>query len=411
MSDTESFASRASALLDLGRAQDAEREVRKGLASAPQDQRLHLQLTRALLMLGRVDDALEASRTAVALGPGHPYALYLRSVTQAAAGDSPGAMGSIASALRVAPEASMLHVHQGNLFHQSNRLDEALASFEKARVLDPEDPDSVVGIAGVLYDLRRNDEAGRAIAEALALDPEHPGAHRLKGLHAMRSGTSRDALDASRDAVRLDPTNTYSREQLSVAMKARNPLYRALWRYGDWLEAQPPLVKTATLLAPLFLPRVFRGVGGDAAWVTVAIVVVVGVVALTWLLEPFMNALVLTSAFGRGLLPPVTKRATTAFLGYVAVAIGSAVAGLATGNDDFYLAALGALVWSATVGNIAGLPPQRHRLVSIVSAVAGALILLTIGLATIGSGAAMATGVVVLLAGVAALWGIIAVSR
>jgi len=411
VSDTSSAAARASALLDLGRAKDAERELRSGLASSPQDPQLHIDLTRALLMQGRHPEALDASASALALAPDHPYALYIRSVAQAASEDLHGARSSIDAALRQAPEAAILHRQRGHLLHQDERPAEALASFEKARSLDPEDADGVTAVAAALYDLRRDDEAAAAIAEALALDPDCAEAHRIRSLHALRGGTSRDAVMSSRDAVRLDPTNAQSRAQLAVAMKARNPLYRALWRYSDWMDAQPDHYKTIALFAPFVLTRVLRGVGGDALWVNILVGLLIAVVALTWLIEPLMNTVMLASRYGRGLLPVLTKRATYAFIAFIVVAIGCVVGGLTTDLDGLLLVALGAALWSATAGSIPAVPEHRRRIVSILTACAGAMILIAIALVAAGATLGVVLSMVVLITGVAFLWIVAAMTR
>ncbi|HRC41184.1 MAG TPA: tetratricopeptide repeat protein, partial [Tetrasphaera sp.] len=391
--------------------QDAEREVRQGLSAWPQDLALLLTLVRSLLLQERADEALEASRLALATAPDHPYALLLCSAAQSATGDRRSALATIEAALHVAPDAPILHFQLGSLLHEDDRPAEALASFATARSLDPQDADIPVGIAGALLDLRRNEEASAAIADALTLDPNHAGAHRLRGMLALRTGTSQDALDSTREAVRLNPTNAGVREDLTVAMKARNPVYRALWRYSDWLAGQSDLVRTGFLFIPFILYRVLRAVGGEAAWVNVAAVLMISVLAVSWLTEPLMNVLILASRFGRGLLPIGTKRATMAFLAVMLVAITCAVAGLVTDLDDLLLLALGSLAWSATVGGIPQVPAHRQRVVAIIAGVAGALIVTTMGLALAGAAASGPLSLVVLFGGLASLWGIAALTR
>lgn len=381
------------------------------MSAWPQDLALLLTLVRSLLLQERADEALEASRLALATAPDHPYALLLCSAAQSATGDRRSALATIEAALHVAPDAPILHFQLGSLLHEDDRPAEALASFATARSLDPQDADIPVGIAGALLDLRRNEEASAAIADALTLDPNHAGAHRLRGMLALRTGTSQDALDSTREAVRLNPTNAGVREDLTVAMKARNPVYRALWRYSDWLAGQSDLVRTGFLFIPFILYRVLRAVGGEAAWVNVAAVLMISVLAVSWLTEPLMNVLILASRFGRGLLPIGTKRATMAFLAVMLVAITCAVAGLVTDLDDLLLLALGSLAWSATVGGIPQVPAHRQRVVAIIAGVAGALIVTTMGLALAGAAASGPLSLVVLFSGLASLWGIAALTR
>lgn len=405
MSETSSaaFAERASALIDLGRAKDAERELRTALASDPDAAHLHIDLARALLLQERNDEAIEAATAAVRLAPEHPYALYILSVAQAADDNLTAAWSSIDAALRVAPEIGPFHRHRGYLLHQQNDAAEALKSFERARALDPEDPDTMAAIGGVLFDLRRDREATAAVNEALALDPNNAAAHHVRSLIAMRSGSSRDAVDSGRAAVRLDPTNADRRELLAVTMKARNPLYRAMWRFHDWLGRMPPNYKWIALFAPLVLVRVLR-TAGDSLWAQILIGIVIGFVALSWLIEPLMNAVLLASSYGRGLLPAATKRATWAFIGFATAAAGCAIAGLATDTDDLLIVALACTMWAASSGMIHSLAQERQRLGWCLSAVAAAVAIVVIAATVAGAAFAWPFALLLLLGGIASMW-------
>ncbi|MFC7490412.1 MULTISPECIES: tetratricopeptide repeat protein [unclassified Knoellia] len=411
MSDTASSAgARAVALLELGRPAEAERELRRGLASSPHDLQMHVDLTRALLMQERLDEAMEASAQALSLAPDHPFVLYIRSLAQGAIGDLAAGLGTIDSALRLAPEASRLHRHRGSLLHQQDRPAEALISFERARALDPEDAEVVAAIAGALHDLRRDDEAESAIADALALDPECAAAHHIRSLQSMRSGATADALDASRDAVRLDPTNAVTKEQLAVAMKARNPLYRVLWSFCDWFNGQTDPTRVAITVAPLLLSR-FLQTFDDALWAQAVLAVLVSFVALTWLLEPLMNTVIMCSRYGRGLLPKVTRQATYAFVGFALVAPSAVIVGISADVDAMFLVALSSVVWAAIAGSIPGIPVRHRVLFWIGTSAAGALTAISIPAAVIGASLVWPVTLALLLTGVAALWGSVALRR
>lgn len=404
MTDTSSSAAaRGRTLLDLGRAAEAEREIRNGLAGSPQDHELHIDLARSLLMQERAPEALEASANAVALAPSDPRALWIHSVVQTEVGHLPGARTSIDSALRIAPEVGVLHAQLGRILHQQDRPAEALESFRKARSLDPEDADFAAATAAALHDLGRNDEATTAVAEALALDPNNAPAHHVRSLIAMRSGSSRDALDSGRSAVRLDPTNENRRELLAVTMKARNPLYRAMWRYSDWLDRMPSNYKWIALFAPLVLIRVLRN-AGDSLAVQVLIGVVIAFVAISWLIEPLMNSVLMASSFGRGLLPTPAKRATYAFLGFALAAVGCAIAGLTTDLGDLLLVAMACVVWAASSGMLHGLSDGQQRIGWGLAGAAGALALVVIAGTVAGASFAWALALLLLVAGVASMW-------
>jgi Flp pilus assembly protein TadD len=399
---TETAQHRGRALLDLGRPAEAERVIRQALSARPDDAELHHLMGRALLAQERCDEAIESSRRALASDPQHVGAMYLLACAHAAEGDNDRARHVVDGALQVAPEAAALHSLKGAILARQGFTEAALTSVEHARGLDPEDPDVVAHHAAVLYDLRRNPEAAAAVADALALDPDHAEAHRLRGLLALRGGGSKVALEASRQALRLDPTDPNYRHDLAMAMKARNPLYALLYRVGDWQSSLPGAARYAFILAPFVLNRALRPFD-DHLWARVLLVLVVGAVLVMWALEPLMNTVLLCSRFARRLLPRDATLATYGFLAYLATAAGCAVTGLVSGRGEPVLlgAALG--LWAMSAGQAHTIRPRLRRLAVVLHLVGGLVALAAVlSLALTGTAGALLT--VVLVAGIAMLW-------
>ncbi|PRY54006.1 tetratricopeptide repeat protein [Knoellia remsis] len=412
MTDTQSDSehARARALLELGRGAEAERLLRGALAQSPEDPWVMVDLGRALLIQKRVDEARSITADAVNRAPDSPLVLYIHGIAQRAAGQEREALQTFDRALYFAPEFADLHVQRGHALHNLGQPGPALESFTRARALDPEDAEIPAAIGGALFDLRRPEEARKAVAESLAIDPNCADAHRINALLDLRGGSSRDAVASSRDAVRLDPTNAQAREQLALTMKARNPLYRWMWRYSDWLDSLPGGARWAALLAPLFLIRILRA-GEGSTLTNVAVSVVITVVAISWLIEPLMNAVLLASPYGRGLLPTMTKRATMASLGFMVAALVAVGLALTTGPETLFLVAVGSALWAAAAGSLHSLPANRLRAGWVVVGLVAAVAVLAFALALAGVAAAAPLAFVLMLSGVAATWVVALSSR
>lgn len=354
-------AERASALLDLGRPEEAERLLRDALAASPQSTDLLVQLGRALNQQSRYDESVAVARQALGLQPDHLGALMVLSASTAGQGDHSTALQAAAAARQLAPGWPATHRQEGLVLLGLDQHEQGLQALGRARALDPDDAGTVAAIGSAHYAMRQFPQAEQAVADALRLDASNLDAHRLRGLLELRRGGGRGAVETHRTTLRLDPSDPDAREALAVAMKTRNPLYGLLLRYGDWMAGLPDGARWLVMLAPLLLSRVLRPVT-DQLWAQVLLGVLVLLVLVSWALEPIMNSVLLTSRYARNLLPRPTVLATYAFLGYVVAAL-AAVASLWVHDDGLVLLlALGLLLWGMSAGQVHLVDDRRRRL-------------------------------------------------
>ncbi|GAB1510889.1 tetratricopeptide repeat protein [Actinophytocola sp. KF-1] len=393
---------RGVALLDLGRAGEAEPHLRTALAEEPGDPRVLALLADAVLRQQRYDEAVATSRSALAADPGYVPAYSVLAAALAGLERFADALDAVRHGLALAPEAAVLHLQQAGVLLGLNRDGDALASIDRSLHLDPENAEAHAVRAAVLVRLRRLDEADAAVDDALRVDPENAEAHRVRGVIALHRGGGKRAVAAHRAALRLDPTDSYSRDGLSTALKTRNPLYGALLRFGLWLDTLPKGVRIAVLIAPFVLTRVLRPFE-DQTWAMVLIVVVAALALLTWTLEPLMNCVLLLTR-DRRLLSRDAKRATCAFLFFLAAAVACVVTGQVSGPAQLTAVAFGFGVWAMVTGSAHLLDPGPRKLVAVGGA--GAVVVGAMAVVAVLAGAPGATVAVALLliAGIAGLW-------
>lgn len=401
--DSEMTAERGRALLDLGRAKDAESHFRAALATEPGSADLHVYLAHALHQQKRYAEAKDAAQAGLAANPEHLGGMLILSASLAGLKDLAGAMRPIQRALQIAPAVPDLHRQEGAILIAQDRSDAAVESLARARTLDPEDSDVAALQAAAFFNVRRFAEAEQAVSDALRLDPNNAEAHRIRGLLRLRQGGGRGAVDAHQQALRLDPTEPEYREGLSVAMKARNPLYGLLLRFSDWQRGLPGGARWAVFLGPYLATRVLRPFD-DQVWARVVLVLVFGLVLLTWTLEPVMNTVLLCSSFARSLLPRDAKLATYAFIAYLLGALACVGVNLATHSERALVLALGMGLWSVSAGQTHLVGARRRKLAVGLQGGGALLTISAVAAAVAGAEAAGPLSGVLTLTGVAMLW-------
>ncbi|WP_181019589.1 tetratricopeptide repeat protein [Nonomuraea typhae] len=256
---TETGLQRARALLDLGRGAEAARELYGVLAEEPEHPVAHAYLALALRAQRRYAEAAASAAEAIRLAPDHWFGHYVAAQVHLAAGQAGPALPAADAALALNPDWAPLWELRARILLSSGRPADAADAARRALALDPEDPDPAALLAMALTQLGRGAEALGAARDALRLDPESPNAHLALGRAELAHGDPARAAGAFREVLRLAPGFDDARDLLVVALKRRNPLYRALDRFrgryrGGWrlvllLPAVPPLIVVFVVIA------------------------------------------------------------------------------------------------------------------------------------------------------------------
>ena len=336
---------RSTLLLEQGRYDLAEKELRRRLAEDHQDALAHSLLAFCLMKQERLPEAEREAREAVGLAPDEAYS----------------------------------HFHLGQVLDQRDRLDPAAAAFQEAIRLDPEEADYLAALASIRVQQRRWDEALTAVEQGLELDPDHAGCTNLRAMilthtgktgeahstlddalardpdnaftHANRGWTllresrPKEAIEHFREALRLDPTLEYARIGIVEAMKARNPVYRPILRFFLWMGSLQGRTQMWLILGLFFGMRVIRQVARSqpslAPFLYPVIFLYLVFVLLTWVADPLFNLLLRLDRFGRLALSREQIQASNWFGGVLGLALVALVAGLA-GSETLLFVALGA---------------------------------------------------------------------
>ena len=123
---------------------------------------------------GRLDEAIDAFRSAVRYDPRFAQAWGSLGQALADSGRSDSAIEALAEAVRLDPDSAELRGALAVVLVQRGRLEEALPSYRAAIRREPGNADWHIGLGVVLYRLGRLDEAASALSEAVRIDPHSP---------------------------------------------------------------------------------------------------------------------------------------------------------------------------------------------------------------------------------------------
>jgi superkiller protein 3 len=194
---------------------------------------------RALADTGRTDEALEAYRAALRRWPQDTSLLHGLAVTARAAGLTDEATKAEEAVLAIDPTDAAAHNGLGLLHAQANRPAEAQAAFERAVALDPHAVSYWVNLGNARLTAGASAGAEIAYREALRLDPA--SADAANGLALLFIGTGRPA-EAIPLLERLTGTSPGFYEawlNLGMARHATGDLARAADAYRHVLAAPP----------------------------------------------------------------------------------------------------------------------------------------------------------------------------
>ncbi|HUN47944.1 MAG TPA: tetratricopeptide repeat protein [Stellaceae bacterium] len=261
----------ANAQQQQGKLREAAESYRRALAIEPRaaEARFHLGLT--LAALGQFDDAIAAYRAVLAA---HPKAVPVH-VNLAWALERrqrlDEAIDCYRQALAIEPKAAPVHVDLGMALERQGRLDDAVASYRRAIELDPTLVAGFNNLGSILRDRGRLAEALDAYREAARLDPGAAPIQVNLGVALAESGRPDEALACLERAIALDPNFAEAHKSRALIHLERGDLgtaFAAFRRHAE-LKYGPSLAVPATTVFPhrgkhdLEQLAYLRGIAGD----------------------------------------------------------------------------------------------------------------------------------------------------
>ena len=130
-------------------------------------------------------------------------------------------------------------IREGNVLENLNRDEEALAAYEQAIRLHPDDANYKNNKGNALSDLKRYEEALAAYEQAISLDPDDANYKNNKGIALENLKRHEEALDAFEQAISLDPNFALAYNNKGIALNELKRYEEALVAYEQAISLDP----------------------------------------------------------------------------------------------------------------------------------------------------------------------------
>ena len=241
-------------LQNKGEMEPAIAEWKTALALSPDEPAALYNLGLAFAATKREDEALETLRKALELKPTDAKTQTGLGMALLRANRPDEALEHLQKAIQLNPRDAKAEGALGSMLAQQGRIQEAIPHFDKALELDPADADTQNNIAAALVRAGRADAALPFLEKALAADPDAPELHGNMGLILSRQGRFVEAIPHLEKAL----AGGFD------SLEAHRALGRALAGQGRFSEAIPhfeAVAKSGDPVALGALSSVYASVG------------------------------------------------------------------------------------------------------------------------------------------------------
>ncbi len=187
----------------------------------PNSRLVRFRLAELAASRGRIEealDSLELARELPGIEPGIETILKRKGDLLVDIGRLDEARPAYVEALDIDPAYSDARIGLGNLYFRSGLLEEALAEFIEAALLNPDDPVAHYRVSEASLRLDRPAAAAAAADRVLELDPNDRRSHYLRGRGLMETGSDPEGLEALAEYGRLEErARTENRQLLEVS--------------------------------------------------------------------------------------------------------------------------------------------------------------------------------------------------
>ncbi len=254
--EAEHHVERASELIDMGRWEEAEAELRKALAINSQQPEWHFNLGLTLDAAGRTAESVGCFRAAAELDPKNVNARLCLAVALQRTEDFAGALASLEEVRKIDPNFEPAYCHQIGVLASLNRHDEAEQTFYEARLLKEECPLCYANLGESFLARRSFERAIWCFREAQRLDPRLNGLHARLALAFASKGDREQAYRLYLRDLRDDPGNVQTLLEIGDLLISMERTGEAAEKFRRVLELEP-----ANAAAHLGLGRLARCAG------------------------------------------------------------------------------------------------------------------------------------------------------
>lgn len=246
----QAYYQRGVALMDLGRASEAESDLKKVIELQPDFARAHRAMGLLLLDQGKTEEARRALGRAIELDEKLTGVRIYYASALIKSGDPAAAIAHLQAALEMGESRQLAEALLGLAFERTGKIDEAFAAY--TRVIERESTNHLAreGRARILEQKGELTRAAEDYSIAYRQQPSPDLALRLAQLYR-RAGQPQAAVQIYRSLIRDKPDQMSLRVDLARAMVENNQAEEAVKEIEPVLAANPDSPKLLLLVGDL----------------------------------------------------------------------------------------------------------------------------------------------------------------
>ena len=199
----------------------------------------HAVLGNALIEEGKLDEAIDQCRMALALCPGYPEALNSLGNIYSKQERYDDAAASYRAALDTDSSYADAHNGLGNVLLKQGKYVEAEAQCREALRLAPMHLSAMFCLATALHNQGKLDEAAKLYRQVLALSPNLFTPRRFLGNVLVAQGKADEAIPEFKMALRIRPNDADTHVVLGVALLVKSKTDEAAAEFAEAVRLQP----------------------------------------------------------------------------------------------------------------------------------------------------------------------------
>lgn len=286
-------------LLQTRHYREAEQEILRAITQNPNYAEAHSFLAVVQLTMGRANEALQSARRGVHLAPSNGHSHYILALVQLKSQHVEESQRSIREALRLNPHDPRYYEILSEIHLHKKQWNEAVQAAEEGLRIFPESVECLLLRSQALIALKRNEEARMALDTARSLNPENAKTNVLQGWLHLNQKRYPEAFTSFGEALRVNPNIELAQEGIVEAMKARNPVYRVMLNYYDWMSKLDGKTKFGVLIGGYIGIQILGRTLRDSPLFIPFILVYIGFIFLTWTSDILFDLLLRIDRFGR----------------------------------------------------------------------------------------------------------------
>jgi len=161
------------------------------------------------------------------------------------------AIQNLSVALQINKNA-LAHINMGVALEKTGRIEDALYHYQKALVIDPDQPETHNNIASILEGLGKIEKALFHYKKSISLNPYLPETHYNLGVLLYKKGLTEKAISEFKKAVFLEPKNEKTHNNLGSALLEIGKPNEASKHFFEALQINPDYAKAYYNLGIIF---------------------------------------------------------------------------------------------------------------------------------------------------------------